>query len=145
MIRRFGQEAIVRREGREETLRLVDVGVVGDGRTDGDTKAVFEEGLGDGDIHVVGLSYGMLGLSAADVDIDELTDLGVRHGCIDTAVDDGGEGVSFALCGYVRLTYVHTRSQECGGETFARLLIHGRQLAGDRLILRRLEEETDRL
>ena len=31
----------------------------------------------------------MLGLSAADIDIHELTDLGVRHGGIDTAVDDG--------------------------------------------------------
>ena len=71
MIRRFGQETIVCGEGGEKALRLVDVGVVGDGRTDCDAKTVFEEGLGDGDIHIVGLAGSMLGLSAADIDIHE--------------------------------------------------------------------------
>ena len=87
----------------------------------------------------------MLGLSATEIDIDELAEFGVGECGVDTAVDDRRECISVSLCGDVTLTDVHTGSEECSSESFACVLVDGSQLLGDRLIVGCFKEEPDAL
>ena len=85
----------------------------------------------------------MLTLTATEIDIDELTHLGVCHRGIYTAVDDRREGIAGAFGGFVTLADIHAGSQQCGRKSLACLFVHGCQFACNLLIVRRLEEETD--
>ena len=87
----------------------------------------------------------MLGLAAADVDVHYLAQFGIGHGGIDTAVDDGREGISFPLRRHIALAYIHARGEERGSQAFTRLFVHGLQFLRDDFIVRRFEEETDAL